>query len=164
VLTNGTKRKNKILVLGLGNEVIGDEGLGLVIVKEIAEKGLFPEIDFACLSTGGLDLLEYIVGYDSLLLIDTACGNKFEPGTVNYYTPDNFRETLHISSEHDASFCVAMETGERLGLKIPKQINIIAMEICCDLYMSEKLSDNIKEQFVEIRSEIIKFIQKLCCD
>lgn len=161
---NKSDRKNKTLVLGLGNEVLGDEGLGQIIVNNIAEKSLFPEVDFACLSTGGLNLLEYINGYDILLLIDTACGKKYEPGTINYYNPNNFRETLHLSSEHDTSFLVALEAGERLGLKIPKQIYIIAIEIICDLYLSEKLSDNISGQFDKMRSEIIKFIKKICCD
>jgi hydrogenase maturation protease len=155
--------KNKTLILGLGNEVLGDEGLAQIIVNDIAEKNLLPEVDFACLSTGGLNLLEYINGYDILLLIDTASGEKYEPGTVNFYNPKNFRETLHISSEHDTSFLVALEAGERLGLKIPKQIHIIAIEINCDLYLSEKLSDNISGQFDKIRSEIIKFIKKICC-
>jgi hydrogenase maturation protease len=164
VLTNGTKRKKKIIVLGLGNEVLGDESLGLVVVREISEEGLFPEIDFACLSTGGLNLLDYIDGYDSLLLIDTACGNNYEPGTITHYNPGNFRETLHLSSEHDVSFSVALETGKRLGLKIPKRIHIIAIEISCDLNLSQNLSDNISAQFDKIRSEIIKFIEIYIAD
>jgi hydrogenase maturation protease len=156
--------KNKTLLLGLGNEVLGDEGLGQIIANDIAEKKILPEVDFIYLSTGGLNLLDYIKGYDILLLIDTACGKKYEPGTINYYSPDNFRETLHMSSEHDTSFLVMLEAGKRLGLKIPKQIHIIAIEIDCDLYLSEKLSDNISGQFDKIRSEIIKFIKKICCD
>ena len=158
---NRSVRKNKTLVLGLGNEVLGDESLGQLIVKDIAEKKLFPGVDFKCSSTGGLNLLEYINGYDSLFLIDTACGNKCEPGTVNYYNPGNFRETLHMSSEHDASFRITLETGERLGFAIPEQIHIIAIEIYCDLNLSEKLSDNIRGQFDKIRSEIIKFIKNI---
>ncbi len=161
---NRSDRKNKTLVLGLGNEVLGDESLGLVIVKDLTETRSFPEVDFACSSTGGLNLLEYINGYDSLILIDTACGNNYEPGTINYYNPNKFRETLHISSEHDASFRLTLKTGERLGLKIPKQIHIIAIEICCDLYLSEKLSDSIRGQFDKIRSEIIKFIRNYKAD
>lgn len=157
---NGSEGKNKILVLGLGHEALGDERLGLIMVNDIAEKKLFPEVDFACAYTGGLKLLEYIQGYDSLIIIDTACWKGCPVGTVNFHSRENFRETLHMSSEHDASFLLTLETGERLGLKIPKQIHIIAIEITCDLYFTENLSDNISAQFDKMQSEIIKFIKK----
>jgi hydrogenase maturation protease len=159
---NRSDGKNKILVLGLGNEVLGDESLGLLIVNDIAESKLFPEIDFSCTYTGGLNLLEYIQGYDSLFIIDTACGNEFQAGTVQHYTCDNYRETLHMSSEHDTSFSVTLETGAKLGFRIPDHIYIIAIEIYCDLYLTEELSDNIKQQFDKIKSEIIKFIKNIC--
>jgi hydrogenase maturation protease len=160
VPANETKRKHKILVLGLGNEVLGDEGLGLIIVKDLAEKSLFPGVDYNCIYSGGLDILEYISGYDSVYLIDTVCGSKENDGKVRYWSRENFRETLHLSSVHDASFLTTLETGETLGICIPEKIRIIAIEICCDLSLTEKLSDNIKVQFDKIRSEIIKFIQK----
>jgi hydrogenase maturation protease len=154
----GTK---KILILGLGNEVLGDESLGLIMVNDLAQKGYFPETDYAFSYTGGLNILDQIEGYDSLLIIDTTCGNDCEVGTIHHYGLDNFRETLHLSSEHDASFITTLDTGKRLGLKIPGQIHIIAIEIYRDLYLAEKLSDNISGQYDKIRSEIINFIKKI---
>jgi hydrogenase maturation protease len=151
----------KILILGLGNEVLGDESLGLKIVDNLDVKRVFPGIEYAGTCTGGLNLLNYIIGSDALLIIDTTCGNNCQPGIIHHYTPGNFRETLHLSSEHDASFLTTLETGKKLGLTIPGQIDILAIEIYRDLYLEEKLSDNISVQYDKILSEIINFIKKL---
>ena len=151
----------KILILGLGNEVLGDESLGLMIVNDLIVNGVFPEVEYASTYSGGLNLLDFIVGFDALLIIDTTCGNDCQPGIIHHYKPVNFRETLHLSSEHDASFLTTLETGKKLGLTIPGQIDVLAIEIYRDLYLEEKLSDNISGQYDKIRSEIINFIKKL---
>jgi hydrogenase maturation protease len=151
----------KILILGLGNEVLGDEGLGMKIVDDLKIKELFPGVEYKNADTGGLNLLDYINGFDTVLIIDTTCGNECQPGTIHHYNLETFRETLHVSSEHDASFLTVLKTGKKLGLKIPGQVEILAIEIFRDLYLQDKLSDNIKEQYDKIRSEIINFIKKI---
>jgi hydrogenase maturation protease len=151
----------KILILGLGNEVLGDESLGLIIVNDLSINGVFPGVEYASTYSGGLNLLDYIIGFDALLIIDTTCSNECQPGIIHHYKPGNFRETLHLSSEHDASFLITLETGKKLGLTIPGQIDVLAIEIYRDLYMAEKLSDNISGLYDKILSEIINFIKKL---
>jgi len=154
---NGIK---KILILGLGNEVVGDESLGLILVNELRNERVFTEADYACTYTGGLNLLDYIAGFDILFVIDTTCGNECQAGTIHHYKPETYRETLHLSSEHDTSFLTTLETGKKLRLKIPGQIHVLAIEINRDLILEEKLSDIISGQYDKIRSEIIKFIKK----
>ena len=149
----------KILMLGLGNDVLGDEGLGIKIVDDFKNKGVFPGVEYKNAYTGGLNLLDYINGFNAVLIIDTTCGNECQPGTIHHYNLETFRETLHLSSEHDASFLTVLKTGEKLGLIIPGQVDVLAIEIFRDLYLQDKLSDNIKEQYDKIRSEIINFIK-----
>jgi hydrogenase maturation protease len=151
----------KILILGLGNDVLGDEGLGMKITDDLKNKKVFPEVEYKNTYTGGLNLLDYINGFDAVLFIDTTCGNNCQPGTIHHYNPGTFRETLHLSSEHDASFLTTLETGKKLGLKIPDQVDVLAIEIIRDLFLQDKLSDNIREQYDKIRSEIINFIKKI---
>jgi hydrogenase maturation protease len=150
-----------ILILGLGNEVLGDESLGLKIVNDLSVNRVFPGVEYAYTFAGGLNLLDYIIGFNALLIIDTTCGNDCQPGTIHHYKQGTFRETLHLSSEHDTSFLTTLETGKKLGLMIPGRIDVLAIEIYRDLYLGEKLSDNISGQYDKIRSEIINFIKKI---
>lgn len=151
----------KILILGLGNEVLGDEGLGMKIADDLKDNRIFPGVEYRNTSAGGLNLLDYIDGFVAVIIIDTTCGNNCQTGTVHHIKPENFRETLHLSSEHDASFLTTLETGEKLGLSIPARIDILAIEINRDLFLTEKFSDNISGQYYKIRSEIINFIKKI---
>lgn len=153
--------RKKILILGLGNDVLGDEGLGMKIADDLKNKQVFPGVEYETAYTGGLNLLDYIDGFDAVLIIDTTCGNNCRTGTIHHYKPETFRETLHLSSEHDTSFLTTLETGKKLGLKIPFRIDVLAIEIYRDLYLEERLSDNISGQYYKIRSEIINFIKKL---
>lgn len=151
----------KVLILGLGNDVLGDEGLGIKIADDLKNKRVFPGVDYKHAYTGGLNLLEDIIGFDAVLIIDTTCGNDCRPGMIHHYNQGTFRETLHLSSEHDASFLTVLETGKKLGLKIPDQVDVLAIEIIRDLYLQNEFSDNIKEQYDKMRSKIINFIKKI---
>jgi hydrogenase maturation protease len=151
----------KVLILGLGNDVLGDEGLGIYITEDLKNNRVFPQAEYKNTYTGGLNLLDYITGFDAVLIIDTTCGNDCQPGTIHQYSPRTFRETLHLSSEHDASFLTVLKTGKKLGFEIPGKVDIIAIEILRDLFLTEKFSDNISGQYYKIRSEIINFIKKI---
>ncbi len=63
----------KILVIGLGNPILGDDGVGWVVAREVetclGASGQNVEVD--CLALGGLSLMERMVGYQRVILIDS---------------------------------------------------------------------------------------------
>jgi len=81
---NWQRERGKTLVLGMGNEILMDDG------------------------------------------IKTKNG---KPGDVYYFTPEDYKETLHLSNVHDVSFLTAIELGESLGYQLPESTLIIAVEI-----------------------------------
>jgi len=154
-------QNNETLVLGLGNEVLRDEGLGLKIVDDLKYSYSFPELAYAKATNGGLEILDYIRDFKALVIIDTISTETGHPGDIYYFTTENYRETLHLSSNHDVSFLTAIETGKTLGFKMPGKIDIIAIEIFRDLWLGDKLSDVILVKYDEILSEIINFIKNI---
>jgi hydrogenase maturation protease len=72
----------KTLVLGVGNLLLADEGVGIHVIQRLAEAYQLPE-DVLILDGGtlGLDLLFYLEGVENLLLIDAVEAHK-EPGTI----------------------------------------------------------------------------------
>jgi hydrogenase maturation protease len=153
-------QKNKILVLGLGNEVLGDEGLGLKIVDDLKHSYTFPELEYAKATNGGLEILEYIRDFKALIIIDTITSESGYPGEIYYFTTENFKETLHLSSEHDINFLTTIKTGEILGFKIPRNIDILAVEINYNMQLGETFSHIIYNRYDEILDEILNFIRK----
>ena len=151
--------KVKILVLGIGNEILMDDGIGPRLVKKLKEKFPNPGIKYETTWMGGLDILEFIQGYQTVIFIDAIKTKDGIPGTVYQFTPSDFKETLHLSSLHDLSFLTAIEMGKKIGLNIPENIHIIAIEIVEDKIFGESFTTKIQEKYQEIFESVVNFIQ-----
>ncbi len=128
----------KTLVLGLGNPILTDDGVG-VKVAEAIRAALPPNapIDISEASVGGLGLMERLVAYDRVILID-AMHNQHNPaansvpGAIHRLTLDDLRNispTQHSASAHDTSLVTALDMGRRMGLSLPEEIIIYAIEV-----------------------------------
>jgi len=152
------KQKNK-LILGIGNDILTDDGIGPKIVTELKNDIHKDHVSFMTAATGGLDILELIKDYNRVIIIDAIKTKDGIPGTIYYLTPSNFKETLHISSFHDVSFLTALKVAERLDIPIPEQIDIIAIEIIEDLTFSTEFSQPIADKYEEIYRAILESVR-----
>ena len=123
----------KTLVLGLGNPILTDDGIGVLVAQEVRKK--LPEdtpIDIKEVSVGGLSLMESMIGYDYVILIDAFQNADGYPGTVHKMSLKDLiaiSPTQHSASPHDASLVTALEAGQLLGFHLPKEISIYAIEV-----------------------------------
>ena len=118
----------KILVLGLGNPILGDDGVGITAAALLEERlppGLPVEVDTDY--HGGLHLMERLVGYDLAIIIDAICTGTHPPGTILRLGPDDV-PTQHTASAHDVNLPTALAMARRMRLTIPQEICIIAIE------------------------------------
>jgi hydrogenase maturation protease len=123
----------KTLVLGLGNPILTDDGVGVLVAEQIRAH-LPPEspVDITEVSVGGLTLMESMIGYDRVILIDAIRQPGVAPGSVRRMTLEELRSispTQHSASPHDASLVTALQTGERMGLRLPGEITIYAVQV-----------------------------------
>jgi hydrogenase maturation protease len=151
----------KRMILGVGNDILMDDGIGPRIVKTLEAKYPLPEMEYHTTTLGGLDILEFINGYDWVVFIDAIKTKDGVPGTVYEFVPEDFKETLHLTNIHDVSFLTAIELGKQLGLKVPKYMHIFAIEIIEDQVFGEEFTPPLKERFEQIIEEIHKKIQTL---
>ena len=92
--------QNKTLVLGLGNVIMGDEGVGVHVVRAVERHELPAGVECLDGGTGGFILLEPLQNADSILLIDAAAdGNA--PGTVTRTTPRFAQDYPPTLTAHD---------------------------------------------------------------
>jgi len=125
----------KILVLGLGNELYGDDAVGIHVVRRaghLKEKGrryrfCRKDVDLVECSLTGLKLLDVIEGYDGLIIIDTI--KRPHPRTGRISVLDG-AELRHIPgpSPHYVSVPQMIEMGKQIGLKVPSRVKVIAVE------------------------------------
>jgi len=128
----------KTLVLGLGNPILTDDGVG-VRVAEAVRAALPPgsPVEVSEMSVGGLRLMERVVGYDRVILIDAMhqaykASGEAKPGTIHRMSLDDLSKispTQHSASAHDTSLITALEMGKRMGLSLPNEFIIYAVGV-----------------------------------
>ena len=90
----------KTLVLGLGNVLMGDEGIGVYVVRELEKQTLPPNVECLDGGTGGFTLLEPLEQADRIIIIDAASdGNPV--GTITRTTPQFSRDYPPTLTAHD---------------------------------------------------------------
>jgi hydrogenase maturation protease len=90
----------RTLVLGVGNLLMGDEGVGIHVVRRLGEKLRDPEVEIVDGGTGGLHLLEYFLGHDRVVLVDAVMGGG-APGRVSVSNPVYGRDFPPTLVAHD---------------------------------------------------------------
>ncbi len=123
----------KTLVLGLGNPILTDDGVG-VRVAERVRAALPPDaqVDVRTVSLGGLRLMEVMLGYERVILIDALHSRDGRPGTIHRWTLKELQAispTQHLASPHDMSLATALDLGRRMGVPLPEEIIIYAVEV-----------------------------------
>ncbi len=95
-----TNRRTKILVLGLGNVILGDEGVGVHVVRTLEQQTLPAGVDCLDGGTGGFVLLEPMQNADRIILIDAAADEN-PIGTVTRTTPRFSKDFPPTLTAHD---------------------------------------------------------------
>jgi len=124
----GACKVGKALVLGLGNILLSDEGLGVRVVERLEESYRFPpEIQVMDGGTLGLDLLPYLEGVDHLLVID-ALEIGEEPGTIARLVGDEVPASLSVKiSPHQMGLADLLAAARLQGL-YPQEVVLLGMQ------------------------------------
>ncbi len=162
------EKRMKILVLGLGNELYGDDGVGIHVVrraKPILEKDpSFLENGFSLVfeecSLSGLALLDVITGYDVLVIVDTIKSDQPEPGKIRILKGQDIRY-IPGPSPHYVSIPQTIEIGRSIGLRVPSQIAIIAVEAKNMYTLGEVLTQEMESAIPKIISELLSLLSHI---
>lgn len=144
----------KTLILGLGNPILSDDGVGIRLAYELEKKA--PACDVIATSEAGIALLDYIVGYDKLIIIDSIMSGKGKPGELYKLGLEDIGRGVSLSSSHGVDIATAFTLGEKLGYHMPKEVSIYAIEIADNTTFAEGCTRAVEERIPSIVSEIIE--------
>ncbi|HEY5730450.1 MAG TPA: hydrogenase maturation protease [Anaerolineales bacterium] len=119
----------KTLIVGLGNPILGDDGVGWKVAEEVCKH--LPEalrVDVECLSLGGISLMEHLIGYDRAILVD-AFEMDAPAGSISVLKLSQLPNysAFHITSAHDTSLQKAMDLGREMGAHLPDDVMIVGI-------------------------------------
>ncbi|RMD45182.1 MAG: hydrogenase maturation protease [Aquificota bacterium] len=151
----------KIGVVGVGNILFKDEGIGVFVVKYLQENYRFePEVDLIDAGTLGFGLMSYLHEYDHIILIDTI-SVKDKPGSVYRLTPE---ELSGLASYHQTAHEVEVLQMIELTPLTGKMANIIVLGVVpenineSEIGLTETLEDI---PFKTVVAQVIKELEKI---
>ena len=146
----------KTLVLGTGNPILSDDGVGIRVAHEVGKKLNDPQITISETSAAGLSLLDSIVGYDEVIIIDAIQTKEGHVGQIYRMKPEDFSFAKHLSSPHQINLVTALELGKMLNLAMPPTITIFAVEAKDITSFSEKCTPAVEQAIPEVVKMVLQ--------
>jgi hydrogenase maturation protease len=129
----------KTLIIGLGNPILGDDGVGWAVAEQIRKvlanrpRSIVDcqPVEVDCLSLGGLSLMERLTGSERVILIDSIFTGQKTVGAVSQFTLNDLPDLTsgHSASAHDTSLHNALNVGRSMQIDLPEDENVIIVAI-----------------------------------
>ena len=120
-------RRRRVLVLGMGNPILSDDGFGLEVARRLRALPLPEGVDVAESEVAGLRLLELMKGYDKVVIVDALKSGR-TPGEIIRFAGEDFRGGHRYGSAHSIGVATALELGRTLGYPMPAEVVAFAVE------------------------------------
>jgi hydrogenase maturation protease len=159
-----------VLLLGLGNDILTDDAIGLHVVRQVQhEVGDHPWLDIRETTEMGLALLDLITGCSAVLIVDSIQTGKAAPGAVHELEPSALSH-IRGRTPHFLGVGETLDLGRQLGLPMPKQVKILAIEVEDALTLGTEMSPTlqaavlrgklrVKEEMLFIEEERVRHLE-----
>jgi hydrogenase maturation protease len=158
-VTSSSPEKD-VVVIGLGNMLMSDEGIGAHLVQKLSNlRGKFPNVDFIDAGTGGMNVLYMLENRRKAVIID--CANMdLRPGDIRKFTPAHVQSTKALAhySLHEQDLLQIINLAKKLD-KCPKNIIIFGIQPETTGFgsnLSKKLLDKIDDYISLICGELVE--------
>ena len=151
-------RNMKTLVVGLGNPILGDDGVGWRVAEEV--RRLRPYLEVDCLSLGGLSLMERLIGYEQVIVVDAMQTGNGRIGSVTVCSLADLPDLSagHTTAVHDTSLRTALDLGRQMGADLPEEIMIVAIEAKQVYEFSEALTPAVADAIPEAVTAVLNLL------
>jgi len=148
----------RTLVLGIGNSILGDDGVGVHVAQELSRKIKDENVDVRDTSVDGLNLLEFIMGYDKLVVIDAIITEDGEVGEIYRLKPEEVCQPSHSAiSPHHFNLATTLEIGKKLfPEEMPKEVTVFAVGTQEVARVTEEMTGKVKEAIPRVISLVLE--------
>lgn len=150
----------KTLVLGVGNPILSDDGVGIHVARALKEKsisGVYVEE----LAASGLELLDLVLDYQRVIIIDAIQTSGGRPGEIHILDEKDFEKAVHGSSPHGINIATALALGRRImPERMPKSVVFIAVEAEDLVNVKEELTPKVQAALPAIIRKVEEEIRR----
>ncbi len=145
----------RTLIFGLGNPILCDDAVGLVVAREVHRRVGGADVDLVEASVAGLEILDIVAGYDKVVVVDAIQTRGGRVGDVYLLHPDDVASTPRLASPHDVDFGLALQLGRHFEREMPDDVRIYAVEVADPRTFGEELTPEVAARVPEIVQLII---------
>ena len=148
-----------VLILGLGNDILTDDAVGLRVV-DAARARLAGETRIEARTTTemGLALLDEIADRTSLVLVDAVQTGQAPAGRISEMHPSELTGPL-ASAPHFLGIRETLALGEKLGLSMPRQVRIVAIEVADPYTLGTELTPAVAAAVAAAAARVVAIAQ-----
>jgi len=151
-------KSNSILILGVGNYLMGDEGVGVHLIQEMAKLDLPEYVDILDGGTGGFLLLSYFEAYKDIIFVDATMDKK-EEGTISLLRPKFASDFPSALSVHDVGLKDMIEAVYLMESR--PDIHLFTVSISEMTPMTIELSPKVENAIPDTIEQILKLTENL---
>ncbi|MCE5297121.1 MAG: hydrogenase maturation protease [Euryarchaeota archaeon] len=141
--------KAPVLVLGIGSPVVCDDAVGFRVVDALRKMNV-PGIELEEACASGLDLIETMLDFDLVIVVDAIMTGAFPPGRVMVLDEKSLEATVHGVNPHDVNIGTTIALGKQLEPKrFPKEVVFVAVEVNDIWTVSDKMTPEVEAAMPE---------------
>lgn len=149
------EEEKKILILGVGNLLLKDEGIGIHVIRALEKTTLPPNVTLMDGGTGGLHLISWIQDYDAIIMIDATLDSN-PPGTVRLLRPRFASDFPPLMSAHEIGLRDMIE-AMILTEKLP-DIRLIVISVADISEVGMELTPAVEKAVPEVIDRILGLV------
>jgi hydrogenase maturation protease len=154
----------KTLVIGLGNPILGDDGVGWRVIEQVARATVDrSDVEVDCVALGGLSLMERLTGCERVILVDSIFTGEKPIGTISLFLLNELPDLSsgHTTAVHDTSLRNALKVGRSMDIPLPLDEDVLIVSIEAEnVYdFSETLSPPVEAAVPHAVEAVLQLIQ-----
>ncbi|HSB79197.1 MAG TPA: hydrogenase maturation protease [Candidatus Methylomirabilis sp.] len=151
------------VVLGLGNPILSDDGVGLAVaaeLKRLLAVAPIRGVDVLASTRAGFELIDLLRGYARAVILDCIVLPDPQPGRVCRLTLDDVSGCARLVNAHEVSVGTAFRLAERMGIPMPHEAEIIAVEAADTATLAEGLTPMVQATVAPLAREIYESLKR----
>lgn len=147
----------RTVVLGLGNPILSDDGVGLAVageLKRLLAVAPVRGVDVLASTRAGFELIDLLRGYARAVILDCIVLSDPQPGRVCRLTLDDVSGCARLVNAHELSVGTAFRLAEQMGVPMPREVEIIAVEAADTSTIAEGLTPAVQATVSPLAREI----------
>lgn len=148
----------RLLVLGIGNLLMGDEGVGVHVVRELESRELPPGVVCVDGGTGSLTLLDELGQADEVVMIDATADGQ-PPGTITVLQPRFSSDYPPSLTAHDIGLKDLLDAFHLLGM--PPSVTLVAVSIALPARLGLEMTPALRERVRAIADCVVEQVERI---